>query len=282
MNKGEDLRFELLRLPRREEPLHGLLNAASESRATVIHIHGTWGNFYGNRFVSSLAEVYATRGISFASLNFPGHDETSMTERIQEFADALEAWISFLAPTGPIILQGHSLGASKIALTQLTDRAPRGFAGAVLLAPFDVVAFYAKALDPIVSPTTQPSRALESVANLDDADLLPRERFDHWLLSAGTLRAALTDDAWDQFPVRYGDPGRFLESISVPKLVLLGSEDSLSLPNPMEFLSVLSRGRETRAALIEGAPHNFAGFEDVVGGHVAAWLDEHVLGDARG
>ena len=53
----------------------GYLATAKDSiPATVIHIHGSCGNFYENAFIATMARLYTARGVNFLSFNNRGHD----------------------------------------------------------------------------------------------------------------------------------------------------------------------------------------------------------------
>ena len=54
--------------------LKGYLATANNSTATVIHIHGSCGNFYENAFIATMARLYTARGVNFLSFNNRGHD----------------------------------------------------------------------------------------------------------------------------------------------------------------------------------------------------------------
>src|SRR5262245_35994529 len=52
----------------------GILYQDASYRTTIIHIHGSFGNFYQNEFLRVMAKVYMAAGINFLSFNLAGHD----------------------------------------------------------------------------------------------------------------------------------------------------------------------------------------------------------------
>ena len=54
--------------------LDGLLFQKDNYRKTIIHVHGSYGNFYQNHFLRLMARQYTDSGINFLSFNLAGHD----------------------------------------------------------------------------------------------------------------------------------------------------------------------------------------------------------------
>ena len=252
--------------------LHGLLShpSASERVGLAIHVHGTWGNFYGNDVVAELGRVYNEHGYSFLAANFSGHDENSIYEEFETFPASLVAWLDAVPVQGRLILQGHSLGALKILYLASSGRLKSIDPHAIfMLSVFDSVGFYER--------ETRVNETLHAylktlVESAGDRVIVPETAFPHWQISASTLRAATTErGSWDQFPSRLGAVGA-LEALSVPTAVLIGSEDFASVPDPYAVSDLLGSMRHLRSALIDGAPHNFAGKEAEAARFLTEWL----------
>src|SRR5215213_4089757 len=106
--------FQLERLTLDDDrALHGLSSGLDKGQI-AIHVHGTWGNFYENTIATAFADLYASFGYGFATVNVPGHDSESTSEVFEESLQALALWAHHLAPTGNILWQAHSLGALKV------------------------------------------------------------------------------------------------------------------------------------------------------------------------
>ncbi|GIE78087.1 hypothetical protein Aph02nite_40370 [Actinoplanes philippinensis] len=264
------VQFELVQLATSTGSLHGLVHHVEQPRGLALHIHGTWGNFYGNPFINPLASAYAELGYSFATVNVPGHDETAANERMDDFPPALAEWARLLNPQGPLILQGHSLGAIKIAYAHQQKKLPPEVRAFVLLAPFDVVQFYS-------GPVGGVAGLNELIHDLADDDNVPRSVFDMWPITVGTIRSATTQSgAWDQFPTRDDSAGSFVAENSLPMLVLVGGDDFAASPSPEAVINSFSASPAVTARVVPGAPHNFAGAEDAVVRHLKNWLETAV------
>lgn len=251
--------------------LHGILaEPSAKTRGLIVHVHGTWGNFYGNRFVTEVGERAVREGWSFASLNFPGHDETAMEEHIQDFRPALDGWLDELGHSfDPLILLGHSLGALKVLdyTSQGRTGVAASLAGCILLAAFDCVGFYER-------ESTTTNRAANDL--LDSREIVSESIFPHWLLRWSTLRELVAPQGpWDLFRSRFGSGEELLRNaLPVPAMFMIGSDDFAGVPSGTEVheLAVAS-GAFTRTVLVDGAPHGFGGYEDTVASEVTQWLD---------
>ena len=45
--------------------LDGMYFASEDSKKVIIHIHGSFGNFYSNYFIKEMADVYVTKQLLF-------------------------------------------------------------------------------------------------------------------------------------------------------------------------------------------------------------------------
>jgi alpha-beta hydrolase superfamily lysophospholipase len=250
--------------------------AHDAAEKVVLHIHGTWGNFYGNPFIDVFGDFYAARGYAFLTGNNRGHDGGSITERFADSVLDLEAWTKFASGRGfrRLILQGHSLGALKALFYLQQPGAPQDSAQAlILLSPFDVVAFYS-------SGTAQKGeeilKRVRKLAQVDPDSLVPKDIFDMWLISAGSfLDLADHGTAADIFPFRRGTlSGSPITTVRIPTFVGIGGEDFAAHPSPEEEVQQLRGLSNVRAVLVPGAPHNFAGREAALTKEVAAWMGE--------
>ena len=113
--------------------LDGLYFNTDNSKGVIIHIHGSFGNFYSNQFITVMAESYITAGFNFLTFNLTQHD--GITEAVRETngectweyvgysiskydscIDDIKGAIEFAKEFGNkrIILQGHSLGCNRV------------------------------------------------------------------------------------------------------------------------------------------------------------------------
>ncbi len=63
--------------------MKGYLALSKENFATIIHIHGNFGNFYENEFIPIMAERYTDSGLNFLSINNRGHDGIAEMDKTQ-------------------------------------------------------------------------------------------------------------------------------------------------------------------------------------------------------
>lgn len=113
--------------------LDGLYFSVPEADTVIVHVHGSFGNFYSNSFIKTMAESYTNNKINFLSFNLTQHDGVAEAVRAQH---GVECWeyigyslskyeeclydisgaIAFVQSQGNnrIVLQGHSLGCNRI------------------------------------------------------------------------------------------------------------------------------------------------------------------------
>src|SRR5688572_30243851 len=108
--------------------LDGILYDVENSEKTVIHIHGSYGNFYQNAFIRYLAKTYNESGYNFLSFNLRAHD--GFAEGYQNVEDFeyvggavsefntylldIDGAVNFVGTfSKKIILQGHSMGCDR-------------------------------------------------------------------------------------------------------------------------------------------------------------------------
>lgn len=256
------------------ESYHGLYAAPEDCSDLVIHIHGTWGNFYENAFINPLGETYTSLGYNYLTVNVPGHDVSAVTESFADFTGALDAWIDAIAdPSDEIILQGHSLGALK-ALYYLHEN-PGNYvdriSSLVLLSPFDVVAFYAGAdEDEIAEIRTQLDELIEREGPTAE---VPDEIFSDWAISAGTLKELTEPNGpCDTFPSRKSLAESAIDQVTVPTSVIIGGSDFAAYPDPKTVINrVDSIGVDHY--LVDDAPHAFDGEIDGLQIAIRDWFD---------
>lgn len=262
---------EFITLDRKgDSPLHGLLFPGSDS--LVLHIHGSWGNFYENPFAVGLSSIYNKHGFTYATVNTPGHDFGTIHEDFDESLDCIVSWVNNInSECNSIVLQGHSLGALKI-LRMFQESHYEEFLsrvkGLVLLAPFDLVGFYGgQNID------RRREHAKEFRDQNGEEALVPSTIFDIWPISVKTfLELSEPDSEFDLFPTRKNEIGSF-RNLEIPTLVAIGENDIASYPLPEKAIELLNDGNnkiETR--LLENAPHNFVGEES----NLYSLIDEFV------
>jgi pimeloyl-ACP methyl ester carboxylesterase len=253
--------------------LQGILTERElKEQNLVLHIHGTWGNFYGNHFIDYFSRQYPTHGYSFLSANTRGHDDGAISEKFEDCLLDIGQWINYALENGykKIVLQGHSLGALK-AVYFMNKQKNSPIDKLILLSPFDPIAFYCKgnlqARESILS-------YVKKVMKVSPSELVSKEVWDKWLISAGTLFDILRKDSvYDIFPFRKGNLiESSLTKVEKPIFAAIGGNDFAAFPSPRSEYEQLSKLISVNSVLIPDAPHNFAGFEDHLLRYIFEWI----------
>lgn len=249
--------------------LQGMLSLPTgQPEGLAIYVHGTWGNFYGNELGQALGQTCLDAGWAYLAANFPGHDETAMDETLEDFAPALEEWARHVGvPNRNVMLIGHSLGALKVLDFMRRESQEFSVRGAVLLAPFDCVAFNQR-------ESNLKQNAIERLRRNRD-EIVNSRVFPHWLLRQGMLADLIEPSGpWDILPLRSPETRpRPLPSSTCPVWAAIGSEDFAAVPDPPTVTARLrATGLFREVAFVEGAPHNFAGRLTEVQRLLQGWL----------
>ena len=109
--------------------LDGILYEAKESIATVLHVHGSLGNFYHQPFVQVFAKTLTREGINLLSCNMRTHDGIAegynadgdmeyvggSLARFETCVKDIQGTVRWCRKLGPkVYLQGHSLGCDRV------------------------------------------------------------------------------------------------------------------------------------------------------------------------
>lgn len=254
-----------------------------DNEIAVIHIHGMSGNGYENYFLDNLREIYAKNGISFFSIDTRGRGIISSFwkggeidswgegtklggscfEIFSESIDDIQGAIDYLKAQGKskFILQGHSLGGSKVVNYLVTQNNP-DIIGAVLLAPTDMVGW--ANTDPNHQDNLRKSEEL--ISRGKGEELVSSQCWlDKTPLSAQTyptLCKART--AVDIYGERAS--GVLLGKIEVPTLIVYGDNDigilkiDGTIENWIERVNKIGN-QNIKISIVQGAAHSFKGRE---------------------
>ncbi len=169
--------------------LDGILYSNPLFKNTVIHIHGSFGNFYQNQFLRLMAKKYNNARINFLSFNLSTHDgiaegfryktQTNSEEfeyvgySVMNFDTCIDdIWgaINFAKQFSEhIVLQGHSLGCDRILHFLLETKAKFNF---ILIGPANSYELHSNWIYPkSVSDHIQELKNTES--KLGDYEWLP-------------------------------------------------------------------------------------------------------------
>ncbi|HET9721511.1 MAG TPA: alpha/beta fold hydrolase, partial [Candidatus Saccharimonadales bacterium] len=202
----------------------------ADGQLVIVHIHGMSGNGYENRFLDNQRQLYNQAGIAFFTFDnrgsgiinhFPGDNGTklggSCFEIFEESTHDIQGAIDFMKSKGKskFILQGHSLGASKV-VNFLQDKREEVQA-AILLAPTDM-AGWAKT-DPRHQEYLDKAEQLNAAGKGEE--LVGAQCWlDKTPLSAQTYPTIAGDGAVDMYAPR--DGGSLLSKVDRPMIIIYG------------------------------------------------------------
>lgn len=262
--------------------LQGWLSSVDGDTA-VVHIHGMSGNGYENYFLDNLREEYTKQGISFFTIDTRGRGIISSFweggkvddwgegtklggscfEIFDESVHDIQGAVDYLKKLGKkkFILQGHSLGCTKIVhfmLTQTTDDIEK----VILLAPTDMSGW--ANTEPKHQEYLKRAKQLQSEGK--GQKLVAAQCWlDKTPLSAQTYPTICeAGSSADIYGEREG--GALLGKVQKPMLIIYGDEDigitriDGSLDKWVERTNKIKHGNTT-IATVKGASHSFKGYE---------------------
>lgn len=243
----------------------------------VVHVHGMSGNGYENYFLDNQRKAYSEAGISFLTFDnrgsgiinhFKSRDGVklggSCFEIFEESAHDIQGAIDFAKSKGKtkFILQGHSLGGSKVVNYSLNSP-NTGVIGAILLAPTDMAGWantdhkHSEYLD----------KAHKLIAQGKSEELVGAQCWlDKTPLSARTYPSICeAGTAVDIYAPRDGES--LISKVKVPMIIIYGDKDIGEEKidgNAKAWQDRVSKliNRLTEIKIIPGANHGFSGLED--------------------
>lgn len=286
------MKGELIRLWTEDElQLQGLY-CPPQTRSglpAVLHIHGASSNFYRSQFLDSLADELTDRGYPFLSANTRGHDiinnvyarDPTASQRIgvafELFEDCLldlKAWLGFLQREGQqrAVLLGHSFGALKVAYYQ-SETSDQRVRGLIFMSPADQ-GFWLEAMGDKLQEGL--AWAANMVAQGQGESLLAGPLLPY-PMSAATIHSLFVSGRTDIFKFgRPDEPWETIARLSVPILALMGTVAEFTTPRPQQAMALLKSkalsSPRCDAVVLQGAPHNYRGYEAQVTNAVVNWL----------
>ncbi len=269
--------------------LDGILYQSNKNTKTIIHIHGSFGNFYQYHFVRHMARSYMEAGINFLSFNLAGHDGFGEGYRniddfeyvggaVSDFGECvadIEGAIIFAKEfSNEVVLQGHSLGCDRILHFLITTSSRYDF---ILFSPCDSYQLQSNWIYP--ETVGQQISRLKREGTLRQLDWLSLQEYgikqSEWTYTIPVTRAGLLS-------ILEGPPFKLM-NISNPSeffldqraLVYIGGKDLLQTVSADVMYGYLEkRIRDVRRAYFEKGDHNLAGCEDELIETVLRWVKE--------
>lgn len=256
--------------------LQGWLNNENSDIA-VVHLHGMSGNGYENYFLDNLRQTYSEKSISLFAIDSRGRGiisdfrqndgwkhAGSCFEIFSESVHDIQGAINYLKTLGKtrFILQGHSLGCTKVVNFVLTEDIA-DIEKVVLLAPTDMAGWAN------TDPKHQEylAKAKQLTAENKGQELVSAECWlDKTPISAQTYPTICeVGSSADIYGEREG--GALLGKVSLPMLISYGTADigiieiDGTIDKWLERVEKI-KNENTQIAVIDGASHGFRGFED--------------------
>lgn len=266
--------------------MKGYLAIPDDSCSTIIHFHGSCGNFYENDFLPFMAQNYSAAGISFLTVNNRGHDCMAEVyrnkkleyiggnhESLEECVLDIQGAIEFAKQTvgGKIILQGHSLGCLKVLIYLVQVEEAYDF---ILLSPSDSFQLQANYIYP-ETIEMQIERIKEHYAD-NTTVMLPNKEFG---IKEGDVNYFIPTTAKNLISLFGGSQARLLSYknpqnyfINSHALIYCGGEDRLQTET-MDDVKRFFTQRTLDSSYIyhKGGDHHFHGYENDVTNQIANW-----------
>lgn len=271
--------------------LHGLLYEPDEpTKKLILHIHGMSGNFYENRFLDFMAKTFTDNDWAFLAPNNRGHDfiadipVAGNKEKFKRIGNSYEifeecildikTWMDFAEKKGfsEIVLQGHSLGCSKVVY-YFVKTLDKRISKLVLASPSDMVGLFESPSDHKNLLSLSKKMLLEGKGD----EFLPKLIWGWYSLSAKTyLDFSERDNPIDIFNTYDKNKESVLAKIKIPVLAFLGEKDDAAILPIKEALAVIKKKAKNAprfdTEVIEGAPHSYFGHEQEVADLIINWV----------
>lgn len=271
--------------------LHGLLYTPDKkTKKLILHIHGMAGNFYENKFLEYMSRTFTDAGIAFLSVNTRGHDFIAdfaidkekhelkrignSQEKFEECVHDISAWMDVVEKEGftEIILQGHSLGASKVVyyLVQTKDKRVKKLS---LLSPADMIGLTEK-WEGFSETMTKAQRMVKEKRG---EELLP-VLVNGWdVMSAETfIDFSTRGNAIDIFNTYDPEAPSIISEVKTPIFALFGNiYEAYITEMAKDTLEIIHKKAKNcpsfEAVVIRGANHSYATYEQKVADTIAEW-----------
>ena len=282
--------------------LIGLLHSPEENKGdtVIISMHGITSNCLKYR-EDVLAKMTTNIGIAYFTFNNRGHDilntydkisDNNMhfygtgAENIYDSYNDLKAAILEMKRLGytKIILQGHSLGCTKVVYTynQLLKNNEtsilENIKGIILLSMVDVPIFIKRVLDKNYKKVISYFQTLRKRGRGDDLVIL-----DSCMppVKPNTILNYVEDNKNIDF-ANFGDHRssfKELNNIKVPLFMRWGNVNELIIQDAQDLVNFMNeklKNKNKDINYIKGANHNYTGKEEILGEEICSWYLKEV------
>ncbi len=263
----------------------------------VVHIHGSLGNFYQNKFIWHMSKIYCENGIDFLSINLSAHDGLaegyygtkmkyvggSVTDYEESQFD-IDAALEFAKSLGyeDILLQGHSLGCDKIIEYSLKSTPTYDL---ILLSPTDSYAIHSR----WILPETIDEQINRLETSISDKNNMICEDANFDWAKCNDYGAKGTDQDWNyQIPVTKRTLLSILKGsaftnlnmelshkfyIDINVFAFLGKKDGLLFCPNYKMAEHLSNKFKTFTSVLDlDADHDLVGVEKELTNRIVKWV----------
>ena len=267
--------------------LDGMMCQVRRAKGTIVHVHGSYGNFYQNIFVRKVAMVYKRHGFNFLAFNLSTHDGLAEgygrdedfgyvgggVSGFESCVEDIRGAVRFAEETTErVVLQGHSLGCDRVVHYMLSTGDFRGF---VLLCPCDSYELHRRWIEP-ETVEEQRARLSEIIDDAGESGWLPSKEYGlrqgEWTYSIPiTRRALLSIIEGPPFRLfRLGGAERYyLDAVGV---VYLGGADPLLTVEAEEMFAYLEeRTRTVRRIYVADGDHFLSNCAEEVAKEIGEW-----------
>lgn len=269
--------------------LDGICYRRQRNRVTIVHIHGSFGNFYQNRFVKLMAKKYGQAGINLLSFNMASHDGlcegyrhenkfeyvggavADFSECVADIRGAVQYAAQF---SDRVILQGHSLGCDRVLQFLISNGDKYDF---ILLSPCDSYQLQVKWIAP-ETVEEQIMRLKNQPPNDPHFDWLPSREYgvaggDDWTYPIPITRRAFLSIA--EGPpyhlMKIKQPADF--HVDRKALIYIGGKDLLQVwPHDVMFQYLKERIPAAEEVYVPRGDHMLAGCEEEVVEKIIQWV----------
>ena len=265
----------------------------------VIHVHGNFGNFYQNKFLWYMSEMYLQNGIDFLSINLSSHDGLAegyygvqlkyVGGGVADYEASqldIEAAVQYVQELGykNVVLQGHSLGCDKIIEFAMNHE---HLFPLILLSPVDSYAVQSNWISP-ESVEEQIERIKKGLYPQEDkpwgsADLdwLPNQEYgakggtQEWTyeipITKEALLSILEGAAFKYLNVKTGDPF----TLENRTFAYLGKRDGLQMHRHEDWVEFLQHSfTHITFAQDLDADHDIVGVEAELTERIIKWIHQ--------
>lgn len=259
-----------------------------DGELTVLHIHGMSGNGYENKFLDTLRTLYSQLNMSFLTIDTRGRGIISSFQQNNGWKQAgscyeifnesefdIQGAIDYLISIGKkrIILQGHSLGCTKI-VNYLMHRDADEVEKVILLAPTDLYGWASS--DP--NHTSYLTKAKQLIADGRGEELVGFACWPNKTPISAQTYPGLSEKGGPADIYGARDGGCLLGRVGKNMFIVYGTSDvgiteiDGSIEHWLDRVNLI-KNTNTTIAIIDGADHGYRGFEVELSEKIKSFVD---------